>query len=147
MQFKVGGLVPWRGQVYRVAWKVTGKDGTYYRLVDLVKGEGSVDRDSVLHEAVLEAIKSMARYAVNDRFQNQIGRGNIWVKERKWDARTGTVLYRLNDYWDEGRWHTWVTQEELARYPLLGKGMSDGLPDTSATEGQPHSEESRVTDP
>ena len=40
-----------------VAWKVTGKDGTYYRLVDLVKGEGSMDRDSVLHEAVL-AVKA-----------------------------------------------------------------------------------------
>lgn len=40
--------------------------------------------------------------------------------------------YRLNDYWDEGRWHTWVSQDELLEYNHVGIWLNDPIPPSTA---------------
>lgn len=125
MQFKKGAKVPLHGTLWRVVSCGVFNGHVCYQLEDAAGSAMPIAHAQ--HTEIVATIAALAKYQVMDRLEPRTPpKGLVWVRERKWDSRAGAIMYRLNDYWDEGRWHTWVTQEVLdATYVHVGWGMTE----------------------
>ena len=125
--------MPYMGVVYRVENADLINGHLCYFLLD-PKGVARPVAHAQ-HTEIVSEITRLARYKFLDRFRRPKIFGDQWVKERKWNSRLGTIQYRLADYWDESRWNTWLTQEELSKWQHVGEGTAEVKPPVRAEEG------------
>lgn len=118
--------MPHKGVLYRVVASDVYNGHVCYQVVDPTGTERPIAH--VQHDTIQAELVAMALFRSNDRFTRKDTAQLIWVKERRWSGQRGRMEYRLNDYWDEGRWHTWVSQDELLEYNHVGIWLNDPIP-------------------
>ncbi len=113
MRFRIGALVVWRAQVVPIVNRWDQRDATIYHIhTRNARGELVTD-PMVTFGQIVSEINAYARFCVGD--QVHIGPWDTYVKARWWNLRKGTVIYRINDFLDEGRNIVKYTQEELVQ--------------------------------
>jgi hypothetical protein len=112
-RFRIGAFVVWRGQVVPIVNRWVHTEGTLYHIhTRNAKGELVTD-SSVTFGQIISEINSYASFCVGDKVT--IGPWDTYVKARWWNCRKGTVLYRINDFLDEGRNIKKFEQDELVK--------------------------------
>jgi hypothetical protein len=112
-RFRKGALVVWRGQVVPIVERFDGRDATLYHIQTRKPDRTLVQDLQVTFGQIISEINSYAQFCVGDKVP--VGPWDTYVKARWWNCRKGTVIYRLNDIFDEGRPIVKFTQEELVK--------------------------------
>jgi hypothetical protein len=110
--FKVGALVVWRGQVVPVVNRWVHPDGTIY-MVHTRARDGRLVSELVTFGQLVAEMDRCARWCVGDKVE--FGPWDKYVKARWWSTRRGEVVYRINDFLDEGRTGLVIPQSELVK--------------------------------
>lgn len=113
VRFRIGALVVWRNQIVPIANRWAYPDGTLYLLHTHAPDGALVTDAQVTFGQLVSEMNSYARYCVGDKVN--LGPWDRYIKARWWNCRRGTVLYRINDFMDEGRNRVVLEQEELVR--------------------------------
>ena len=112
LSFKVGLLVVWRGSVVPIVNRWVHPDGITY-LIHTKSKTGELVSDIVTFGQLVCEINHYARWCVGDRIE--VNGWDRYIKARWWSFKRGDVLYRLNDFLDEGRNRVVLTQSDLIR--------------------------------
>ncbi len=112
IRFKVGSLVVWRGSVVPIVNRWVHPDGISY-LVQTKNGNRELVSDIVTFGQIISEINQYARWCVGDKVE--LSGWDRFVKARWWSFKRGEVLYRVNDFLDEGRNRIILPQADLIR--------------------------------
>ncbi len=106
-----GALVLWRGQVVPIVGRFVGPDAVSYCIHTRGHDRALIIDYQVSIGQLMAELDRHAKWCLGDKVEM---RGfATYVKARWWNARTGQVMYRLNDQYDEGRARRVVDQETL----------------------------------
>jgi len=111
IRFRKGALVVWRGQVVPIVNRWDFRDATVYLIHTRNARNELVMDQQVTFGQIVSEINSYASFCVGDKVG--LGPWDTYVKARWWSTRKGTVVYRINDLFDERRSIVTFTQEEL----------------------------------
>lgn len=124
-QFKVGSIVPRNGVRCRIKGATTINNKLCYTVVGL-DGQDLPGVHYLQHNAIMEELQTMARYAVGDPVATTLRYGNHHVMERKWNCRTGQINYRIAKHaYDEEA--VWATEAQLIPLPPRAPEPPAGL--------------------
>jgi hypothetical protein len=108
--FRIGALIVWQGQVVPIVNRWVEPDGAIYMVHTQEKDKG-LRSDLVTFGQLVAEMDRYARWCVGDKVE--LGPWDKYVKARWWSIRRGDVVYRINDFLDEGRMSMVLTQADL----------------------------------
>jgi len=101
IKLRIGALVIWRGQCVPIANRYVGRDCIRYLILTKDPKRGLVTDVNVTIGQLMAELCAHALWCVGD--QVAIEHATRQVQARWWNCRTGTVMYRVNDVFDERR--------------------------------------------
>lgn len=109
--FRIGALVVFHGQVVPILNRWVHPDGAVYLLHTRDRDRGLRVHAHVTFGQLVAELNERARWCVGDRIE--VGEHVRVVRARWWNARVGTVMYRINDTDDRVRGVV-IAEEALA---------------------------------
>jgi hypothetical protein len=101
IKLRVGALVMWRGQCVPIANRHVAMDCIRYVILTKDPRRGLVTDVNVTIGQLMAELCAHAQWCVGD--QVAIEHATRQVQARWWNCRTGAVMYRVNDVYDERR--------------------------------------------
>lgn len=112
LSFKIRSLVVWRGAVVPIVNRWVHAEGTIY-LIHTKNKNNELVSDHVTFGQLLCEMNHYARWYVGDKVE--LNGWDRYIKARFWSFKRGDVLYRVNDFLDEGRNRIILPQADLIR--------------------------------